>query len=67
MTLRYYAESDGDDTWVGHYTSHQAKTFYVIDRKTGERAADNMKSMDAAKSYAIAWNEIEERRTKDAK
>ena len=28
---RYYAESDGGPTWVGHYWSHQPKTYYVVD------------------------------------
>ena len=37
---RYYPESDGGDTWVGHYWSRQPKTYYVVDREGCDRVAD---------------------------
>ena len=48
---RYYYESDGGDTWTGHYWSRRPKTYYVCDHKTDERI-----DCDTAKEAAdVAW------------
>lgn len=57
MKRRYYPESDGGDTWVGHYWSRQPKTYYVVDPMGGDRIDCN--SWKEASALAKELNERE--------
>lgn len=54
---RHYPESDGGPTWVGHYMSHQPKTYYVVDSLGGDPI--DCKSWKEAKAIADRMNQEE--------
>lgn len=61
--VRYYPESDGGDTWVGHYWSRQPKTYYVVDSVTLDRVGDDCKTWREAKLRAEILNAQEAKST----
>lgn len=56
----WYTESDGGPTWVGHYMSHQPKTYYVVNADTEERF--DCESATEARNMADRLNNESERK-----